>query len=193
MGTWSYDFDRYHYFIVVPHIYEKLYMRCAEQWDEVRPIEWEELRLNFFFPDMQAQTNRYIAFLLLMELVRKENRLDYKVYFSLSDKRVRLSLSLKSHWLKFFIHYFVIFLYNTAKRIYVAYKRNKVTDWIKNIELSWTRFLLFFHFFPHPDYDWVRSELFKQDLYVKFMFVSNYKNHHATRLLASHYGIEFFV
>jgi hypothetical protein len=193
MATWSHDFDRYHYFIVVPHLFEKLYMRCWEQWDVVNPIEWDELRLNFFFPEMQSQTNRYIAFLLLMELVRRENRLDYKVYFSLADKRVRLSLSLKNHWLKFFIHYFVVFLYNTAKKIYVAYKKNRVTDWVKNIELTWTKFMLFFHFFPHPDYEWIRSELFKQDLYVKFCFVSSYKNHHATRLLASHYGIEFFV
>lgn len=193
MSTWSYDFDRYHYLIVVPHIYEKLFLRCDEQWEQVNPIEWDELRLNFFFPEMQSQPNRFLAFLLLMELVRRENRLDYKVYFSASDKRVRLRLSLKNHWLKFFIHYFVLFLYSTAKKIYVAYKKKQVDDWIRELQLTWTRFMLFFHFFPHPDFEWVRAELFKQDLYVKFFFLSSYKNHHTTRLLASHYGIEFFV
>ena len=142
---------------------------------------------------MQSQMNRFLAFLLLMELIRGENRLDYKVYFSASDKRVRLRLSIKDHWLKFFINYFMLFLYGTAKKIYVAYKTDKVTKWIRNLEITWTKFMLFFHFFPHPDFEWVRTEVFKQDLYVKFCFVSNYKNHHTTRLLASHYGLEFFV
>jgi len=196
MQTIMQDYSRYHYLIVAPHIYEKVWIMASENMSSLPPIEFESLSLVFTVVDLQSDVSRLFSFLMLLEITSRRPNIKYDLYFSKVSKNVRLTVTLTGSRLVLFMYVFLTFIYKQYRKIYMSYldlQKKQHHPYYREMELKWNKFLMFYNVFPGVDFDFIRTEILKSDVWVNFKFTSNYRLEKITRLLVSHYGMDFFV